>query len=100
MLKLINVTTMIGEHQVIHDVSLQIAKGDFVALLGGNGAGKTTCFYMIVGLVAADGGEVFIDDTKLRWPLSTSAAMMLVLRPPVRPNAEASLVAKYSVRPS
>ena len=38
MLKLINVTTMIGEHQVIHDVSLQIAKGDFVALLGGNGS--------------------------------------------------------------
>ncbi len=50
MLKLTNVTTMIGEHQVIHDVSLHIAHGDFVALLGGNGAGKTTLFKTIVGL--------------------------------------------------
>jgi len=58
MLKLINVTTMIGEHQVIHDVSLQIAKGDFVALLGGNGAGKTTLFKTIVGLLPPVKGRV------------------------------------------
>ncbi|MDD4355830.1 MAG: ABC transporter ATP-binding protein [Smithellaceae bacterium] len=58
MLKLINVTTMIGEHQVIHDVSLQIAEGDFVALLGGNGAGKTTLFKTIVGLLTPVKGRV------------------------------------------
>ncbi len=58
MLKLTNVTTMIGEHQVIHDVSLQIAQGDFVALLGGNGAGKTTLFKTIVGVIPAAKGKV------------------------------------------
>ncbi|HPB14801.1 MAG TPA: ABC transporter ATP-binding protein [Smithellaceae bacterium] len=58
MLKLTNVTTMIGEHQVIHDVSLQIARGDFVALLGGNGAGKTSLFRTIVGVLPPAKGKI------------------------------------------
>ena len=58
MLKLTNVTTMIGEHQVIHDVSLQIAQGDFVALLGGNGAGKTSLFRTIVGVLPPAKGKI------------------------------------------
>jgi lipopolysaccharide export system ATP-binding protein len=47
---------------VVQDVSLSVKSGEVVGLLGPNGAGKTTSFYMIVGLVAADGGEIFIDD--------------------------------------
>jgi lipopolysaccharide export system ATP-binding protein len=47
---------------VVQDVSLSVNSGEIVGLLGPNGAGKTTSFYMIVGLVAADGGEIFIDD--------------------------------------
>ncbi|MCL2830100.1 MAG: LPS export ABC transporter ATP-binding protein [Betaproteobacteria bacterium] len=50
---------------VVQDVSFNLASGEVVGLLGPNGAGKTTCFYMVVGLIAADGGDVFIDDTKL-----------------------------------
>lgn len=50
---------------VVQDVSFDLASGEVVGLLGPNGAGKTTCFYMVVGLIAADGGDVFIDDTKL-----------------------------------
>jgi branched-chain amino acid transport system ATP-binding protein len=49
---------MIGEHQVIHDISMQITKGDFVALLGGNGAGKTTLFKTIVGILSPAKGKV------------------------------------------
>jgi lipopolysaccharide export system ATP-binding protein len=50
---------------VVEDVSFEVRSGEVVGLLGPNGAGKTTCFYMIVGLVAADGGEVYIDDERL-----------------------------------
>jgi lipopolysaccharide export system ATP-binding protein len=46
---------------VVRDVSLTVAGGEVVGLLGANGAGKTTCFYMIVGLVAADEGEIRLD---------------------------------------
>lgn len=46
---------------VIRDVSLDLGRGEVVALLGPNGSGKTTCFYAIAGLVPADGGQVSID---------------------------------------
>jgi len=58
MLKLENVSTMIGEHRVIHDVSLEIARGDFVALLGGNGAGKTSLLRTIAGVLQPHQGTI------------------------------------------
>ena len=50
---------------VVADVSVEVGSGEVVGLLGPNGAGKTTCFYMVVGLVACDGGDVYIDDKKI-----------------------------------
>jgi lipopolysaccharide export system ATP-binding protein len=46
---------------VIRDVSMYLARGEVVALLGPNGSGKTTCFYSIAGLVTPEGGVVEID---------------------------------------
>ncbi|WP_321365552.1 LPS export ABC transporter ATP-binding protein [uncultured Celeribacter sp.] len=46
---------------VIRDVSLDLERGEVVALLGPNGSGKTTCFYSIAGLVMPEGGEVLVD---------------------------------------
>ncbi|WBU52711.1 LPS export ABC transporter ATP-binding protein [Paracoccus sp. SCSIO 75233] len=46
---------------VIRDMSMDLAQGEVVALLGPNGSGKTTCFYCIAGLVAPDSGQVMID---------------------------------------
>ncbi|MDD4979005.1 MAG: LPS export ABC transporter ATP-binding protein [Gallionella sp.] len=51
-----------GSRSVVKDASLSVHSGEVVGLLGPNGAGKTTSFYMIVGLVAADGGEIYIDE--------------------------------------
>jgi len=50
---------------VVHDVSLDVHRGEVVGLLGPNGAGKTTCFYMVVGLVPADGGTISVDEHDL-----------------------------------
>lgn len=46
---------------VIRDVSIDLDRGEVVALLGPNGSGKTTCFYCIAGLVWPDAGQVLID---------------------------------------
>jgi lipopolysaccharide export system ATP-binding protein len=46
---------------VLHDVSLEVRRGEVVGLLGPNGAGKTTCFYSVMGLVRPDSGRIFLD---------------------------------------
>ncbi len=46
---------------VIRDVSLDLSRGEVVALLGPNGSGKTTCFYAIAGLIQPEGGQVLLD---------------------------------------
>lgn len=46
---------------VVRNASLAVARGEAVGLLGANGAGKTTMFYMITGLVRADRGTIELD---------------------------------------
>lgn len=46
---------------VIRDVSMELSRGEVIALLGPNGSGKTTCFYSIAGLVTPEGGQVLVD---------------------------------------
>ncbi len=45
----------------VQDVSLTLHAGEIVGLLGPTGAGKTTTFYMVVGLIPATHGRVFLD---------------------------------------
>jgi lipopolysaccharide export system ATP-binding protein len=51
--------------KVVDNISLDIQRGEVVGLLGPNGAGKTTSFYMIVGLLAADGGRIFLEGQEI-----------------------------------
>lgn len=47
-----------GEHIVLKDVNLYLAEGEIVSLLGVSGAGKTTLFHIIAGLLSPDAGTV------------------------------------------
>jgi len=47
--------------KVVDGVSLSVDQGEVVGLLGANGAGKTTSFYMIVGLISPDSGCILVD---------------------------------------
>jgi lipopolysaccharide export system ATP-binding protein len=79
---------------VVRDVSLDLASGEVVGLLGPNGAGKTTCFYMIVGLVAADGGRIFVDERDItHLPIHRRARLGLSYLP-----QEASVFRKLTVQ--
>lgn len=60
-LKVRNLRKAYRKRTVIRDVSLDLKRGEVVALLGPNGSGKTTCFYAIAGLVMPDGGTVVVD---------------------------------------
>jgi lipopolysaccharide export system ATP-binding protein len=78
---------------VVKDVSLDVSSGEVVGLLGPNGAGKTTCFYMMVGLVALDGGDLYLDDkTITHMPIHRRAKLGLSYLP-----QEASIFRKLTV---
>ena len=51
--------------RVVDEVNLELRQGEVVGLLGPNGAGKTTTFYIIVGLIAPDGGHVYLNGEEI-----------------------------------
>jgi nitrate/nitrite transport system ATP-binding protein len=53
---------------VLRNIHLSIAKGEFVAIVGYSGAGKTTLISMIAGLVKPDSGEITLDGRKVTGP--------------------------------
>ena len=57
-----NIVKRYGERTVVRGVSFEVNQGEIVGLLGPNGAGKTTSFYMTVGFIQPDSGQVFLDD--------------------------------------
>jgi branched-chain amino acid transport system ATP-binding protein len=61
MLELRDVQTFYGNIQALKDVSLAIAKGEIVTLIGANGAGKSTTLMSISGLVPPRRGEVIYE---------------------------------------
>jgi len=58
MLSASNLRKSYGGRTVVRNFGFTLKQGEVVGLLGSNGAGKTTCFYMIVGLVAVDAGAI------------------------------------------
>jgi len=68
MLRIENVTKIFNPTQnknderiALDNVSLEIAEGEFVTVIGGNGSGKTTLFNVITGRVPIDNGKIFLD---------------------------------------
>ena len=57
-LSLRNVHTFYGDSHVLHGVSFSLQPGDMLALLGRNGAGKTTCISTIVGFLSPKQGHI------------------------------------------
>lgn len=78
---------------VANQVSISVKQGEIVGLLGPNGAGKTTTFYMVVGFIKPDEGEVFLDDENItKLPMYKRAQMGIGYLP-----QEASVFRKLTV---
>lgn len=56
-----NLTKCYGERTVVHQLNLDIARGEIFGLLGPNGAGKTTTILMLLGMTEITDGEAYID---------------------------------------
>jgi lipopolysaccharide export system ATP-binding protein len=83
-----------GGRRVVDHVSLKIEQGRVVGLLGPNGAGKTTTFQMIIGLIAPEGGRIFLNGEDVtRLPFHERAKRGINYLP-----QEPSVFRKLSVR--
>ena len=92
-LKVQHLSKYYGKKHVVKDVSFSMASGDITGLLGPNGAGKTTSFYMIVGFIKANGGEILINGENITdLPMHQRSKMGLAYLP-----QEPSIFRKLSV---
>lgn len=65
MLKVENLSVYYGVIQAIKGVSFEINEGEIIALIGANGAGKTTILHTITGLIGAKSGSIVFDGHEL-----------------------------------
>ncbi len=71
-----SVSKRFGGRQVVTGVSMSVEPGEVVGLLGANGAGKSTTFRMVVGLLQPDSGSIrFVDQDVTRWPMHRRARL-------------------------
>ena len=66
MLKINNVVKVfnkgtVNEKRALNGINLELKKGDFVTIIGGNGAGKSTMLNMIAGVYPIDSGKIILD---------------------------------------
>lgn len=54
-----------GESEVIGGLDLELKQGEILAVMGRNGMGKTTLFKSIIGILAAKGGSIRVDDVEV-----------------------------------
>jgi len=71
-----------GGRKFLAEVSLRVAQGEVVGLLGRDGAGKTICFQAIAGLVPATSGGIYLHGLNVTgWPIDRRARMGLAYLP-------------------
>ena len=76
MLKLAGVTKRFGARVVLNAVSLEIAPGEYVAIVGESGIGKSTLLHVIAGLEPADSGSVVFEGAEITRMDDDSATLL------------------------
>lgn len=82
MLEVSRMTVSYGRIEALHEVSLEVAEGELVTLIGANGAGKTTTMRAISGILPVARGQVSFDGQDVtRMPAHRRVALGLVQAP-------------------
>ncbi len=86
LLAVVGLHVAYGDERVLKGIDLQLAGGEFVALIGPNGSGKTTLLHALAGMVQLAAGSVCIGGNDLaRSPLDAKSVLGLAVDPPSLP---------------
>ena len=86
MLNIKNLDAAYGVIPVLHDVNLEVAEGELVALLGANGSGKSTFLKLLDALYLPTAGVLSVFGTPLTQGMLDDEAYAFALRRPMRPS--------------
>lgn len=76
-----NITFAYNGTRVLHQVSLDVPKGSFCALLGRNGSGKTTLLQCLCGILHPESGEIMVDNNPVHLVNGNARAKCISLVP-------------------
>ena len=65
ILSLKSISKSFAERIILRKIDIHLNKGEMLGLLGGNGAGKSTCMNIVLGILKPDFGDIFLGTTKL-----------------------------------
>ncbi len=65
VLELQNVSVAYGKATALHAINLRVSQGEVVALIGANGAGKSTTLRAISGLLKLTNGDILLDNASI-----------------------------------
>lgn len=84
------ITLSLGGRQILHDVGLQVSRGEVLGLIGPNGAGKTSLFEVLSGRYRPQAGRVLLDGadiTRLDTVRRARSGVARTYQSPVVPDA-------------
>jgi branched-chain amino acid transport system ATP-binding protein len=82
LLRVEHINTFYGRHQALWDVSVEVSQGEIVAIIGSNGAGKSTFLKTVAGLLRPKSGTILYNGTDITaWPANRSVRGGITLCP-------------------
>ncbi len=88
MLEIKNLVKSFGENTAVDNISFKVEKGEIYGLIGRNGAGKSTTFRMILGIIEPTSGTILYDNKKIKGEISDKIGYL---------PEEGSLIPSYTV---
>lgn len=65
MIKLENISKSFGNHRVLDDINISLKDGEILSIIGQSGTGKSVLLKIIIGLIEADSGKIYLDQTDI-----------------------------------